>query len=141
MAIDEVSISSVDEVLTRTKIPFREPLSLEQTEQLMDYIARNLPANVNYHAGYFKKIYPWSDGRISSDLGTVDLEGMIRSKRELMGFDSFRSEHGRNTSQIVAIQFITIPEYELYEYRPEVVRLWNDVGAMVSKFFDERKAK
>jgi len=130
---------SLQEVIERSEIGFPEDLNLEQAETLLGYIAQNLPADISYHGSYHGN---FSRGSYSkSKDGSFSIGGMIsKIMGDSLAFDSFESKvSDRDYTKISAIRFIKIPGYELGEYRPEAVELWDDVRKTVVQWFMFRK--
>ena len=131
---------TIDELLQSATIEFREPLTLEETEELLDYIAENLPGDIHTKSDYYTQRHHYTDDKkLTRSRGTVSIGGSIKNLEKL-SFDSFSSIHdSEDTSKTCAIRFQTIPEDELEEHRPEVRKLWSDVREQVNNYFSQKE--
>jgi len=130
---------AIDTLLAESTIKFQTPLTLEGTEELLDYVAENLPGNVSTNSNYYTQRHHYTDdGKLTRSRGTVSIGGMITNLNK-PSFDSFSSIHdSEDTSKISAIRFQTIPGYELDEHRSEVRELWSDVRTLINNYFTPR---
>ena len=130
-------------LIQRATITFPIALSLRGTEDLLQFVARNLPADINWQTHYFGNIYHDGDRKLLRQYGTVSLSAMIRSLNNPMAFDSFESVHSRDdSSKIESLRAVLIPGYDLVsEYRVEAVKLWDDVRKQVSSYFPPQEKK
>ena len=127
----------------RTLVEFPQALNLKETESLMRYVAKELPANISYRASYFMNFYhnPIAGERqrevkLEEDLGTISIVGTIRSLTNPMAFDSFEGANPNSQSEkIQALRFFMVPGWDFKDYRPEVVKLWEDVRAIIGNYF------
>ena len=127
---------TIDELLEASTIEFLESLTLEEMGKLLDYITKNLPADIYTKTEYNENRDHDQD---MPTLGTVKIVGTIKNVNNY-SFDSFMTTYNflEDTSKISAMQFQTIPGYELEEHREEVRQLWNDVRAQVNNYFAQR---
>ena len=125
---------SIEEAIERGTIKFPFAISLEKTEQLLQYVAKNLPADIHYKASYH--------GQFSHEEcqdGSVSLSGTINHLEPSSSFDSFESILSQQDyTMISGIRFIMIPGYDLDEYRQEAVELWDQVRTEVEKYFNDK---
>ena len=129
---------TIDNLLAESTINFSVSLTLEETEELLDYIAENLPGETHTRSDYHAIRYTENE-KIARDRGTVSIGGMIRDARN-SSFDAFSSiNNSDDSSRISAIRFQTIPGYELEEHRPEVRQLWEDVRKQINDYFALRR--
>ncbi|HIH17311.1 MAG TPA: hypothetical protein HA282_00080 [Nanoarchaeota archaeon] len=121
---------NLDDLFERSTIALPRQLGLKEAEDLLSYLAMNLPGRISYTANYIRNSMP--DG--STQDGGVKLGGMIVND-STFAVDSFESIHdGIDTTKIAAIRFSPIPGYELSEHRPENIQLWDDVRALIEKY-------
>ena len=129
---------TIDELLEASTIEFLESLTLEEMGKLLDYITKNLPADIYTKTEYNENRNHDLD---MTTLGTVKIVGTIKNVNNY-SFDSFVTTHNfleEDTSKISAMQFQTIPGYELEEHREEVRQLWNDVKTQVNNYFAQKR--
>ena len=128
---------TIDEIIEETTISFGEDIELEIMEDLLKHISDKLPANISYHAGYFRNFRYEEIGESSIDNGTVDLVGTIVKIKEPYSFDSFTGVHSNeDTSKFSALNFARVPGWEITEYRPEIRQLWKDIREIVNDYYD-----
>ena len=127
-----------EDLIKLLTIEFPGELNPEQTESLLGYIAREVPANVHYNLARFGTFFhnP-QDGTLSKENGTVKITGNIGTLGTPFACDAFDSIHSEdNCGFIKGIRFAQIPDYELRDYSSEFVRLWRDVREKVYAFFE-----
>ena len=130
---------TLDDILEKSTIQFPEPLSLQEAQDLLQYIAENLPADIHYLASYHS-VFRTKDHKATKEDGTVDITGDIKRLDKDLAFDSFRMHPSdQDCTRMSALCFERIQGYELREYRPEVIRLWDDVRATIQKYFENTK--
>ena len=87
---------TIDLLLQSATIEFKEPLTLRETEKLLDYIAENLPADITSKTTYHYSRYK----EIKGEKSRVYIEGSIRNLIE-HSFDIFETLcEDRDTSKI-----------------------------------------
>jgi len=131
---------SIDQIIEETTIKLPKPLSLEETEKLMEYLAKQLPGDVNYNISANKSIIHGAE-----DEGLLKFDGTVGVKANIKSHSSGAYEHfscepdefARDTSRISVIKFMTVPGWELFEYRKEVVGLWREVRNLVTQYFNQ----
>ena len=130
------SFMSIDEVMQRNTIEFDPPLILEDVEELLVYVAKHLPAKISYDACYGSYINGYSRNNKGPRMQGGSVKGTIRKKDDAT-FDQFEFElANKKPLSAGSMHFFTVPGWELNEYRPEVVKLWDDVRILVDKYFD-----
>ena len=133
---------SIEEIMKGVTINLPKPLTLKETEDMLEYIGKKLPCSISYNASYYMSIIPKGGGEILRDIGTVKIKGMILSKREGNPFDSFEcgaSDSDRDTSKISVMRFSTVPDWDISDYRPKVRGLWKEVKGIVEQYFASKK--
>ncbi|VVB78374.1 Uncharacterised protein [uncultured archaeon] len=134
-------MGNIREIWKKAAIGFPEPIGFEETQELIDYICKNLPGRANYHAGYHQSVGESlvKKGEFFNQRGTVDLAGMI-TRSDNSAFDGFNCLISRqeDTSNFEALAFQVIPGYDESDYNPEVLRLWDDVRRYVGNYFKQR---
>jgi len=122
---------TLENVFERSTIALPRPLSLDTAENLLSYLAKNLPARINYTAS--RIMYAMPDG--SKQEGTASIGGMI-ARTEPFAVDQFESiPYREDTSKIEAIRFPPIPGYDLSEHDAGTVQLWDDVRGLITKAY------
>ena len=133
---------SIDEVVEKTRIELPRSLTLKEAEELIYYLAKELPANVNYQTSYYKSVFHSfreSNKKIlKQEDGTVEINGSISNLEKPFAFDffQFRASDKGDTSKLSVIAFHLVPGRELSEYRLEVRKLWDDVREKVGQYFE-----
>ena len=127
----------IEEAVKKATIEFPTDMSLRQTHRLIAYIAKILPANINYHFSQHINVgYLVGHEGFSKDLETAEITGRISRAEEPIVFDSFRFKHSEHdTSKFSLMQFLIVSNWEPEDYRPEVRKLWGDVRKLVNKYF------
>ncbi|MFH1332434.1 MAG: hypothetical protein ABIH63_04090 [archaeon] len=129
---------SIDQVIEETTIGLPKPLSLEETEKLMEYLAKQLPGDVHYKISYNKSIIHGSkdEGLLKFD-GSFDIKASIKSHSS-GAYEYLNCEPNELTrdSKISVIKFTMVPGWKLFDYRKEVVGLWHEVRKIIAQYFD-----
>ncbi len=130
-------VESLDEVTEKTTIKFGKPLTQEGIEDLLLYIAKEMPANINYNASYHRSLLRTGHG-IRGQKGSVTVSAQIVGCKNPLAFDCFESIllEG-DSSKISAIAFNRVPGWELHDYRQEVRALWGQVREVVGRYFSQ----
>ena len=131
---------TIDEIMDETTISFKKDLTLEETEDLLKYVADNLPANISFHAGYFRSYRRDEDMTftyVSDEI--VEITGNIRQTNKTFSFDVFSGNHPNDdTSGFSSLYFARVPGWEISDYRPEIRQLWKDVRGVVNNYFETK---
>ena len=133
MRLDELSLAST--------IEFPKPLTLNETRDLLDYLAISLPAEIRTTIEYLEDRYYFPDEKgLRKSRGNLRISGSIKNVNKFT-FDCFVSRSLRmyGSSRIDAINFQTIPGYSLEEHGEDVRQLWDDIRNIVNEYFAERK--
>lgn len=128
----------MQDLIDRITIEFPGPLTLEQAEDLLEYIARELPANINYDPSQFRNFFhnPQT-GKLEKQEGTARIVGSIINLKSAMGFNHFLTiPSERFCGAIEGLRFSLIPDFDLKDYEEEVVHLWDSVREHVHGYFD-----
>lgn len=133
----------IENILERSVIAFPHPVSLEEMQELIGHVCKTLPGRSTYHSGYHMSTgVPFmGEGEFYNSRGTVDIGGMI-SRQDGSAFDGFMGVIQRgvdDTSKFAAFSFQTIPGYEISEYDPRVLELWDDVRTIIRQYFTSRE--
>ncbi|PIN89156.1 hypothetical protein COU57_06530 [Candidatus Pacearchaeota archaeon CG10_big_fil_rev_8_21_14_0_10_32_14] len=123
---------TIDQIIEETTISFKEDLDLEIVEDLLKHVSETLPANISYHAGYFRNFRYEEIVGASMNNGTVDIVGRIAKTKEPYLFNCY-------TPQLYCdwvVDFSRVPEGDISDYRPEVRQLWKDVREIVEDYYD-----
>ncbi len=123
---------ALETVLERSTIALPKPLNLKQAEDLLSYLAKNLPGRIKYKAHYYRDIEPGDSPLQDESIGMI---ATIASDNPLLDTGSFESiVCADDPTKIAAIRFSPIPGYDLSEHRPEVVQLWDDVRKLIKNY-------
>jgi hypothetical protein len=130
-----------DEVAQRQTINFPVGLHLNEAEDLFEFIAEKLPANISYRPHPFLAYrHDLESGKLYKDEGTLELGGSITRVREPFSadhFNCFRELSEEEFNKVNGMRFSPIPGYSINDYSPEVVKLWDDVKECAKAFFGE----
>jgi len=134
-------LMSLDQILEKTIIKLPRPLSLEETEDLIEYIAGQLPADIQYKISHNKSVIndPEGKGLLKFD-GSGGITANIKNHKS-GAYENFSCEADDLTrdSKISVIKFTMVPGWKLFDYRKEVVELWHEVGKVIAQYFDLKK--
>ena len=128
---------TIDEIIKKATIEFPRFLNLKEGEELLDYIAEKLPATIRYNASYTGLL---NQGK-SSKKYDPKISGSITSINTPMAFDNFESflVLKNDISKIKSLQFILVPDWEIGDYRKEVIQLWGEVRNIIGEYFKKSK--
>ena len=131
-------MNDLKEVTSKSTIDFPENLSLEQSEDLLKYLAENLPADIDYQISQHK-----SKRHIEKEVGTIEgtleITGQIISRNNFLGCDSFTMANSDLSSEyfkIGRLEFSRVSGGDLNEYGGEVKELWDSVRERVGDYFE-----
>ncbi len=122
-------------LLEKSTIELPNPLRVNELKDLFGYLVResNNRLEIRYSVDENRIV---SDGVPFDRLRSVGVSGTIHSRFLLSASSSFHcTEFERTPDQFSAIQFQTIPGYELEEHSPEERELWDYVRESVSAYF------
>lgn len=136
-----MSIDQVIEAIEAATIKLPKPLSLAETEGLIEYLSKQLPADIHYQTICDSSFYiHWPDGAqsIFKVDGAVKLAANINSHKS-GAFGYFRCEPDgfKKDSKISMIEFSTVPAWKLRDYSNEVVELWREVRGLITQYFEK----
>lgn len=123
----------------KISIEFPMQLSVEETEKVLEYLAKELPGIISYKKSQVVTITgaeaPFRDE------GTVNIEGTIAALIPYYAFDNFKGKLSQwYLTKISGIQFQPIPGYTLEEHNPQTVKLWDKVRTVVTQYFEKQKS-
>ena len=140
-----------DEVSARRQINFPEPLELLAMKEYFDYLSREGKFVINYEVtsdytigklDFFKE--PVYTPEIRGER-TKKLTGRIQ-ETTTTSFDHFETslkyvekEEGIDDAVFEALNFSLVPGWDLDEYRPEVIHIWDKVRELTDTYFQNRK--
>ncbi len=126
---------SIDELIKKATIDFPRALNLEEAEKLINHLAENLPARIDYTITSNKMIIVDPGEEIFKQEGTVKITANITHSTKPNAFDSCEfNPHGQDSSKLSSMKFQLTPGWELSDYRPEVQQLWEDVRKVVTYY-------
>ena len=141
MTVDELV---EDNIIGRSTINFPRGLKFKEGENLLEYIAIFLPANVmyriSYNRGFIHEIEELRENKVNA-IGPENykISGRINSRKKAMAFDSFEGIFDRTNEPFMGIKFTPIPGYNLNEHRKEVIELWDNVRNLIRIYFEAHK--
>ena len=131
---------SIEEVIKKINIPFPKPQSLEQVEELLRYITMNLPATIRCHFQYNTYFSKGKDSKLLEDNGSVNIIASIVDTEKTMAIGTLESRpYSQDSSYISALAFQMVPGWDISDYRPEVLNLWDEVRGLTKKHFSEKR--
>jgi len=133
---------SIDEIARLTTIKLPEPLERKEAEELVKYIAKNLPADITYTLSAQSHIYHNPENKkFSNRQGPISISGNISSLNSAAAFEAFSTEYSffDDVPKIISVNFMPVPGWKLHEYKPAARKLWRDVRAVVMDYFSEKK--
>ena len=136
-----IRFMSVDQILEETIIKLPRPLTLDEVEGLVGYIAVNLPADIRYKVSHNKSLIndPKGKGLLKFDAGG----GIVASIKNNKGgaYESFscESDYFTRDFKISVIKFAMVPGWNLYDYGKESVELWHEVRKVITQYFANEK--
>ncbi len=135
---------TLEDVLAKSEIIFPRFLNLDEMNGLLEYYNTKGKIAVRYQLTMQHDLgipLPPSKTEDPLDLRNfylLTLSGRITSLQDHYALDSFEVL-GQHEQGIKGLRFQLIPGYELNEYRPEVVALWNKVKTLTEKYFKSEK--
>ncbi len=132
---------TIEEVLEKSKIALPKTINLREAEKLLRYIAKKLPAEIQYTLLCNKLLYRDKNKYFKSSFSfTPEINGTIKSLKDSMAFDNFQFKSLKEDgSKLEIIQFQTAPEWKLNEYRLEIKQLWDNTRKIVDEYFLRNK--
>jgi len=129
---------TIDEVLGEAKIEFPRVLSLADAENLLGYVAKNMPAEIRHNSSYNITLALVESEKVAKLAGSVQISGSIADVKNGRAYDGFNFNKcsGANTPGLSGMTFDMVPGWKISEYRPEVRKLWGDVRRLVRECFD-----
>ncbi len=129
-------------LIQRSVVEFPRALELKELEDLLVYVANHVPADINFRASYFGEITALNQNKKGVDYGSSKVGGTIRSRKNLVAFDSFVTYPSHSDFQKISkIGSVREQDSEEEHYKPEVIKLWGDVRQAVQKYFEEKIPK
>ncbi len=132
---------SIDEVLRKSRIALPEKINLREAEKLLRYIAKKLPAEIQYTLLCNKLLYRDRNNFFKNSFSfTPEINGKINCLKDSRAFDVFQFKSLKEDgSKLDIMQFQTVPEWELNEYRQEIKQLWDDTRKIVDEYFLKKR--
>ena len=133
---------SLGKVCGKSRIDFPKSLDLEQSEELLKYLAKELEANVGYDISYHKSIAYEEEGvKISN--GYFKINGRISLLDSPGKFDTFTMNSDYSIPEVYKVrklEFYRIPGYDFNQYREEIIELWDDTREVIGKYFNAEES-
>ena len=124
---------SIDEVLEKSKIEFPITINLKEAEKILEYIAKELPANIHYKVSYNKSLTYFVDTLEKRD-GIIDLSADISRENKGFAHGIIKFQQSKIYNKFSSLKFQTIPRYNLEEYGQEIKQLWGDTRKIVKEY-------
>ena len=129
---------TIEQLISEVEIQFQRPLSIEEAERLLGYVAKRLPGRVHYRAHYFRSIDPNDCSELQIEGSALKIDGDISRVGSPMAFDTFHMEPlEEDTSKLEIMKFQLVPGWKLEEYKLEIKQLWEDTRRLVDAYFEE----
>lgn len=122
---------TLDEVMEKATIKFPHEVGIEKMIELLDFLCKFMPASINYQVQYNMS----KNGRDQREQGIVSIAGHINHLEKLGYFDGFETLQ-ENYKLISGMRFSLVPDYDLDDYRPEQIKLWDEVRKKVGYYFN-----
>ena len=132
--------TSIEKIHDRLTINFPECLNLEQSENLLKYLAEKLRVSVDYNISCHKSIIQM-EGEVKTFDVSLKITGQIASRDNFGKFDSFTitdSDPALEIYKVGKLEFSMVSGWDINEYGEEVRELWDDVRETVGKYFESR---
>lgn len=132
---------SLGKVCGKSRIDFPKSLDLEQSEELLKYLAEGLEANVGYDISYHKSIIHDRKGVKTID-GAFKINGHISLLDSPGKFDTFTMDSDYSIPEVYKVrklEFYRIPGYDFNQYREELRELWDDTREVIGKYFNAKE--
>ena len=135
---------TIDDVVAKATINFPSPLSEEQMRALLGYLWKNGNLEVNYKLEIGERTGNRFDTLVPHDQAVVTSLGVSGTifDTQTHAFDTFNGEQiiaPRDDKPYIAnLKFFIVPGWDLQEYRPEVLRLWDRTRTLTEQYFGEK---
>lgn len=127
-----------DKIYDKLRIDFPEGLNLEQSENLLKYIAEELKADLKYGGLYHKSVVHTSEG-MKSFYGSFSLNvhiSLLANAKKSEHFTIINSEYV-SENEAGKLEFLTDPELDIDDYEEEF-KVCDDVREVVKRYFESR---
>ena len=118
----------------KLRIDFPEHLDLKQSENLLNYLAEELRADISYNISHYRLIAYKEEG-----VKTFDRSFKISGKISLLdNFEKFESFIIDSTSEIDKagkLEFFMVPGWDINDYGEKARELWGYVRESVRGYF------
>ena len=128
----------MEDIEKKQTIEFPRAIGREDAEDLLKYIAKEIPANVSSTIKFNKSfIYNPKKEEIVERKGALEVSISINSLKGFKGHDTFVSNDCVNNSgSITSISATMMPSWTLIDYGPKRRELWKDVREVVDEYFE-----
>ncbi|GEM_PF-3399407 len=138
---------SLEDVLAKSEIIFPRSLELDDMKELLEHYNTEGRLAVFYQlTSKYDLGYPLLPIGVENPLdlreeSVSSLNGRITDPNSPFAYDSFETEiltldDEDSTRVFKKLKFGLIPGYELSEYRPEVIALWDKTRILTSEYFE-----
>ena len=130
---------NIEKIRKEQTIDFLRAVNRKGAEDLLKYIARELPAHVRSTIKYDRTyLHDVGNGSINEIKGSLEVTVKIEDFRAGGGSDIFKSQPWlTNPEYIISIAAPIVFDKELSEYSPEQRKLWKDVKEVADRYFRE----
>ena len=123
-----------DVVNQKSTISFPRELPLDESEELLQYLAKELSTVIRYQSSSYGTMFP-NERHLTIIREKTGISGTI-SRRDV--FDDFELLQGeQNLASLRAMKFNTLPGLRLTDYRLRVRRLWDETRRAIDKYFEK----
>lgn len=138
-----VIVMSLDDLMKRSVVEFPRPLPHEEVSGFFRQISEDVLPDVTDSLSYcFQQHYEITNCDVDGErhdekaeyLRQVRVSGDFFRMPALVNFRLVHTDDDHPSFD--ALQFNTIPGYELDEYSPDEVQLWDDVRESIKKYFE-----
>ncbi|KYK25413.1 hypothetical protein AYK26_06105 [Euryarchaeota archaeon SM23-78] len=129
---------TLDRVMEKSSIRFPWLLNRQETEELLELIAQNLPGRVNYEISVLKEMQG-EPGEVVKEESKLSITGEIKDLRNVLAENKFEAVLDEKDSGLVKeIRFHKVPGWKFTDYNKAIRDLWNNVWQITRQYFDER---
>lgn len=128
---------TLEEVIKKSRIVLPKNINTYEAEKIIKYLAKKLPAEINYEISCSKFLNYDKDFRFNTKTSSTKINGRIDYLNSIpLGSDNFEFEKSqKDMLKFKTIQFQIVPGWELSDYRPEIKQLWDKTREVVNNYF------
>jgi hypothetical protein len=120
-------------------IEFGKDLGLNEVKDLLEQMSKKLHANIHYVSTCYGDMSADGRGRVTKQQGSFKVGGSITRTDPEFSFDAFETDSSqKNYQKASAIRFNLVPGWEETDYKPGVLKLWEDTRKAVGSYFSSK---